>query len=246
MIFLGHKERLHDWWVKALEISQSNWCNGYPFMSKDPCRPHTGNTQWSMWVCLLTWDCLSHYNFHNMAYKKSWIENELIELINSDQFMLSIPIQFQFKIFQFNSNSIHAELSWIDYQFQFNSWIDPSPVPDRWTKTDRQTDRWTDRTARRFAWLLLTIPQIIKGKLQNIVRNVVFFYVVYYSLWDQWSLHISVPIFFLFFNFGHLLANLPFCKWLSLVHGRFIKESRHLKYLSATFKKEHLVMNYMQ
>ena len=57
----------------------------------------------------------------------SWIENELIELINSNQFRLSIPIQFQFKIFQFNSNSIHAELNWIDYQFQFNSWIDPSP-----------------------------------------------------------------------------------------------------------------------
>ena len=45
----------------------------------------------------------------------SWIENELIELINSDQFRLSIPIQFKFKIFQFNSNSIHAELNWIDY-----------------------------------------------------------------------------------------------------------------------------------
>ena len=58
----------------------------------------------------------------------SWIENEMIELINSDQFRLSIPIQFQFQIFQFNSNSIHAELNWIDYQFQFNSWIDPSPV----------------------------------------------------------------------------------------------------------------------
>ena len=46
----------------------------------------------------------------------------------------SIPIswgfQFQFKIFQFNSNSIHAELNWIDYQFQFNSWIDPSPAYD--------------------------------------------------------------------------------------------------------------------
>ena len=74
---------------------------------------------------------LSHCNFHIMSYKKcetrSWIENELIELINSDQFRLSILIQFQFKIFQFNSNSIHAELNWIDYQFQFNSWIDPSP-----------------------------------------------------------------------------------------------------------------------
>ena len=44
----------------------------------------------------------------------------------------SIPIssgsQFQFKIFQLNSNSIHVELNWIDYQFQFNSWIDPSPA----------------------------------------------------------------------------------------------------------------------
>ena len=59
---------------------------------------------------------------------RTWIENELIELINSNQFRLSIPIQFQFKIFQFNSNSIHAELNWIDYQFQFNSWIDPSPA----------------------------------------------------------------------------------------------------------------------
>ena len=59
---------------------------------------------------------------------RNWIENELIELINSDQLRLSIPIQFQFKIFQFNSNSIHAELNWIDHQFQFNSWIDPSPV----------------------------------------------------------------------------------------------------------------------
>ena len=49
---------------------------------------------------------------------------------------LSIPIQFQFKIFQFNSNSIHAELNWIDYQFQFNSWIDPSPAPFKVAEDD--------------------------------------------------------------------------------------------------------------
>ena len=102
-----------------------------------------------MWVCLLTWNCLSHCKFHNMAYRKmllpckmrSWIGNELIELINSDQLRLSIPIQFQFQIFQFNSNSIHAELNWIDYQFQFNSWIDPSLVSRwliwLWVKTSR-------------------------------------------------------------------------------------------------------------
>ena len=59
---------------------------------------------------------------------RSWTENELIESINFIQFMLSIPTQFQF--FQFNSNSIPAELNWIDYQFQFNSWIEPSPGDD--------------------------------------------------------------------------------------------------------------------
>ena len=51
-------------------------------------------------------------------------ESELIELINSNQFRLSIPIQFQFRIFQFNSHSIQVE-------FQFNSWIDPSPTVNR-------------------------------------------------------------------------------------------------------------------
>ena len=79
-----HYKGLMSWWsfwvtkkdfmtneLKHWKYLKSNWCNGYPFMSKDPCRPHTGNTQWSMWVCLLTWDCLSHYNFHYMAYKKS-------------------------------------------------------------------------------------------------------------------------------------------------------------------------------
>ena len=70
---------------------------------------------------------------------RSWIENELIELINSDQFRLSIPIQFQF-----NSNSIHAELNWIDYQFQFNSWIDPSP--DNYFTWPQPCIVWSDKT----------------------------------------------------------------------------------------------------
>ena len=103
-------------------------------MSKDPCRPHTGNTQWSMWACLLTWDCLSHYNFHNVAYKKVLNHVKWGVELKMNWLNWSIPIssgfQFQFKIFQFNSNSIHAELNWIDYQFQFNSWIDPSPVEE--------------------------------------------------------------------------------------------------------------------
>ena len=38
---------------------------------------------------------------------------------------IRLPIQFQFKIFQFNSNSIHVELNLLS--IQFNSWIDPSP-----------------------------------------------------------------------------------------------------------------------
>ena len=101
-------------------------------MSKDSCRFHTGNTQWSMWVCLLTWDCLSHYSFHDMAYKKMFNLVKLGVELKMNWLNGSIPIssgfQFQFKISQFKSNSIHAELNWIDYQFQFNSWIDPSPV----------------------------------------------------------------------------------------------------------------------
>ena len=99
----------------------------------------------------------------------SWIENELIELINSDQFRLSIPIQFQFKIFQFNSNSIHAELNWIDYQFQFNSWIDPSPALqqslsryDRVVHQGRQL--WTDQPlAVSLANPFSHISQVVTG-----------------------------------------------------------------------------------
>ena len=87
----------------------------------------------------------------------SWIENELIELINSDQFRLSIPIQFQFKIFQFNSNSIHAELNWIDYQFQFNSWIDPSLVPG-WGSCRRRS--WS----ARFPWSARFLPSATRPK----------------------------------------------------------------------------------
>ena len=103
-------------------------------MSKDPCRPHTGNTQWSMWVCLLTWDCLSHYNFHNMAYKNMFNLVKWGVELKMNWLNWSIPISSGFQ-FQFNSNSksfnsipIQFMLNWIEYQFQFNSWIDPSPA----------------------------------------------------------------------------------------------------------------------
>ena len=56
---------------------------------------------------------------------RSWIENELPELINWDQFRLSIPIQFQYKTFQFNANSIHAELNWLSIPIQFMNWSEP-------------------------------------------------------------------------------------------------------------------------
>ena len=53
-------------------VNHDYWCNGQPLMSKDPCRPHAGDTQWSMWVCLFNHcnHCLSSYNFHDMSYKK--------------------------------------------------------------------------------------------------------------------------------------------------------------------------------
>ena len=54
MIFLGHQHFMTIW-VKALEISQSNWCNGYPFMSRDPCRPHTGNTMEHVGMVIQQW-----------------------------------------------------------------------------------------------------------------------------------------------------------------------------------------------
>ena len=80
-----------------------------PLCPKTPCRPHTGNTQWSMWVCLLTWDCLLHYNFHNMAYKK-----------------ISNPVKW----------GVELKMNWLNwsilissgFQFQFNSYDSQIPI----------------------------------------------------------------------------------------------------------------------
>ena len=131
-------------------------------MSKDSCRFHTGNTQWSMWVCLLTWDCLSHYSFHDMAYKKMFNLVKLGVELKMNWLNGSIPIssgfQFQFKISQFKSNSVHAELNWIDYQFQFNSWIDPSPVQGCATLPGRYGMQIDRRTA---ASLVLGVPLVL-------------------------------------------------------------------------------------
>ena len=96
-------------------------------MSKDPCRPHTGNTQWSMWVCLLTWDCLLHYNFHNMAYKKMFNLVKWGVELKMNWLNWSIPISSGFQ-FQFNSNSksfnsipIQFMLNWIELIINSNS-----------------------------------------------------------------------------------------------------------------------------
>ena len=96
-------------------------------MSKDPCRPHTGNTQWSMWVCLLTWDCLLHYNFHNMAYKKMFNLIKWGVELKMNWLNWSIPISSGFQ-FQFNSNSksfnsipIQFMLNWIELIINSNS-----------------------------------------------------------------------------------------------------------------------------
>ena len=96
-------------------------------MSKDPCRPHTVNTQWSMWVCLLTLDCLSHYNFHNMAYKKKFNLVKWGVELKMNWLNWSIPISSVFQ-FQFNSNSkscnsipIQFMLNWIELIINSNS-----------------------------------------------------------------------------------------------------------------------------
>ena len=96
-------------------------------MSKDPCRPHTGKTQWSMWVCLLTWDCLLHYNFHNMAYKKMFNLVKWGVELKMNWLNWSIPISSGFQ-FQFNSNSksfnsipIQFMLNWIELIINSNS-----------------------------------------------------------------------------------------------------------------------------
>ena len=96
-------------------------------MSKDSCRFHTGNTQWSMWICLLTWDCLSHYSFHNMAYKKMFNLVKLGVELKMNWLNGSIPISSGFQ-FQFNSNSkslnsnpIQFILNWIELIINSNS-----------------------------------------------------------------------------------------------------------------------------
>ena len=133
MIFLGHQDfmtnGLKHWkYLKEIDVMV------IPLCPKTPADPILGTHNGACgYACLH--GIARHTTISIIWYTKNvwpckmrrWIENELLELINSDQFRLSIPIQFQFKIFQFNSNSIHAELNWIDYQFQFNSWIDPSP-----------------------------------------------------------------------------------------------------------------------
>ena len=64
-----------------------------------------------MWVCLHGIAC--HTAISIKWHTKSGVELKM-NWLNSDQFRLSIPIQFQFKN--------------LSIQFQFNSWIDPSPA----------------------------------------------------------------------------------------------------------------------
>ena len=114
---------------------------------------------------------------------RSWIENELIELINSDQLRISIPIQFQ--IFRFNSNSIHAELNWIDYQFQFNSWIDPSTV----ITIHMRGTRYPGIT-RSMSWLLM--PWLLASPRHQ--QPWYWLYKIYKSLsYMQEGFHLPVP-----------------------------------------------------
>ena len=96
-----------------------------PLCQKTPADPILG-TQWSMWVCLLTWDCLSHYNFH-MAYKKMFNLVRWGVELKMNWLNWSIPISSGFQ-FQFNSNSksfnsipIQFMLNWIELIINSNS-----------------------------------------------------------------------------------------------------------------------------
>ena len=96
-----------------------------PLCQKTPADLILG-TQWSMWVCLLTWDCLSHYNFH-MAYKKMFNLVRWGVELKMNWLNWSIPISSGFQ-FQFNSNSksfnsipIQFMLNWIELIINSNS-----------------------------------------------------------------------------------------------------------------------------
>ena len=133
MIFLGHQDfmtnELKHWkYLKVIDVMVIPLCPKTP--ADSILGTHNGACGYAYLhgiACHITVFIIWHIKNVQPCKIRSWIENELIEWINSDQFRLSIPIQFQFKISQFKSNSIHAELNWIDYQFQLNSWIDPSP-----------------------------------------------------------------------------------------------------------------------
>ena len=83
-----------------------------------------------MWVCLLTWDCFLHYNFHNhdnMAYKKMFNLVKWGVELKMNWLNWTIPISSGFQ-FQFNSNSksfnsipIQFMLNWIELIINSNS-----------------------------------------------------------------------------------------------------------------------------
>ena len=80
-----------------------------------------------MWVCLLTWDCLLLYNFHNMAYNKMFNLVKWGVELKMNWLNWSIPISSGFQ-FQFNSNSksfnsipIQFMLNWIELIINSNS-----------------------------------------------------------------------------------------------------------------------------
>ena len=73
-----------------------------------------------MWVCLLTWDCLLHYNFHNMAYNKMFNLVKWGVELKMNWLNWSIPISSGFQ-FQFNCNS--KSFNSIPIQFMLN-WIE--------------------------------------------------------------------------------------------------------------------------
>ena len=126
-----------------------------------------------IYICLFNHcsHCLSHCNFHDMTYKKNvepckmrnWIENELIELINSNQLRLLFPIQFQFKIIQFQFNSCWIELNWLPIPIQFMTWSAPCMSPYgviQWVKASHFTSSSTVYSKSYWSWQQNTVKAL--------------------------------------------------------------------------------------
>ena len=151
---MWHYKGLMSWWSFWVTNISSNWYNGHPLMSKDPCRPHTGNTQWGIChgyacshgiACHTTISIIWHTKKFNLVkwgveLKMNWL-NWSIPISWGSQFQFnsnsksfnSIPIQFMLNWIELiiNSNSIHElirALVVVTFNHVLRPWIHKSRI----------------------------------------------------------------------------------------------------------------------